>query len=35
MFFKKTKSPVKYNNHDGNNSRPDIIILDKTIKEAY
>jgi len=35
MFFQKTKSPVKYNDHDDNNNRLGIVILDKTIREAY
>jgi hypothetical protein len=34
-FFQKTKSPVKYNDLDDNNNRLDIVILDKTIKEAH
>ena len=33
MFFQKTKSPVKYNDHDDNNNRPDIVILDTISKK--
>jgi len=33
--FTKTKSPGKRNDRDDNNNRPDIVILDKTNKEAY
>jgi len=35
IFSKKTKPPVKYNDHDDNNNRTDIVILDKTIREAF
>ena len=37
-LYQKTKSPVKYDDDDDDdddNIRPDIVILEKTIKEAY